>query len=87
MTGNPGIRVSSENGQVVLSGVASNAIDADRAVNLAEAWVPNGAVVNAMNVASPQQVMLKVRFLEVDRNAGRELGVNWYASMAPELAV
>jgi pilus assembly protein CpaC len=29
-----------------------------------------------MTVASPQQVMLKVRFLEVDRNAGRQLGVN-----------
>jgi pilus assembly protein CpaC len=79
VTGNVGIRVSSENGQVVLSGVASNALDADRAMNLAKSWVPNGAVVNAMNIASPQQVMLKVRFLEVDRNAGRELGVNWYA--------
>ena len=33
-------------------------------------------VVNLMTVASPQQVMLKVRFLEVDRNAGRQLGVN-----------
>ena len=28
-------------------------------------------VVNAMTIASPQQVMLKVRFLEVDRNAGQ----------------
>ena len=33
-------------------------------------------VVNLMTVASPQQVMLKVRFLEVDRNAGRQLGIN-----------
>jgi pilus assembly protein CpaC len=36
-------------------------------------------VVNAMNVAGPQQVMLEVRFLEVARSAGRELGVNLYA--------
>src|SRR4029077_14992062 len=34
------------------------------------------AVVNAMNVAGPQQVMLEVRFLEVARSAGRDLGVN-----------
>jgi pilus assembly protein CpaC len=79
VTGNSGIRVSSDNGQVVLSGVASNAIDADRAVNLAKSWSQNGAVINAIRVASPEQVMLKVRFLEVDRNAGRELGINWNA--------
>jgi len=29
-----------------------------------------------MSVAAPQQVMLEVRFLEVNRNAGRDLGVN-----------
>ncbi len=78
-TGNTGIRVSSDNGQVVLTGTASDALAADRAVNLAKAWAPNGAVVNAMSVASPQQVMLKVRFLEVTRDAGRELGINWAA--------
>jgi pilus assembly protein CpaC len=32
-----------------------------------------------MTVASPQQVMLKVRFLEVGRSAERALGVNWFA--------
>ena len=31
-----------------------------------------------MKVAPSQQVMLKVRFLEVDRNAGRDLGINWF---------
>jgi pilus assembly protein CpaC len=78
ITGNRGIRVSSDDGQVVLSGVAASAPDADRAMALAKSWVPNGAVVNAMRVASPQEVMLKVRFLEVNRNAGRELGINLY---------
>ena len=33
-------------------------------------------VIDAMRVAPSQQVMLKVRFLEVDRTAGRDLGVN-----------
>ena len=78
LTGDRGICVSTDNGQIVLSGVASNGPAADQAVNLAKSWSPNGAVINAMNIASPQQVMLKVRFLEVDRNAGRELGINWY---------
>jgi pilus assembly protein CpaC len=78
LTGDRGIHVSTDNGQIVLSGVASNGPAADQAVNLAKSWSPNGAVINAMNIASPQQVMLKVRFLEVDRNAGTELGINWY---------
>jgi pilus assembly protein CpaC len=78
-TGNTGIRVSNDNGQVVLSGTASDAVTADKAFNLAKAWSPNGTVINAMTVASPQQVMLKVRFLEVARNAGRALGINWAA--------
>ncbi|HEY7301552.1 MAG TPA: pilus assembly protein N-terminal domain-containing protein, partial [Xanthobacteraceae bacterium] len=76
LTRDPGIRVSSDNGQVVLSGVARNAANADQAVNLAKSWAQNGNVINAIRVTSPQQVLLKVRFLEVARNAGRELGIN-----------
>lgn len=76
LTGNYGIHVGTDNGQIVLSGTAVNAPDADQAVALAKSWSQNGAVINAMRVAAPQEVMLKVRFLEVDRNAGRELGIN-----------
>jgi pilus assembly protein CpaC len=79
ITGNTSIRVSNDNGQVVLSGTASDAVAADKAFNLAKAWTPNSPVINAMTVASPQQVMLKVRFLEVTRDAARDLGINWYA--------
>jgi len=80
ITGNRGIRVTTSGEQVVLRGTAVSAADADQAVNLAKAWSHNGNVINAMRIASPQEVMLKVRFLEVDRNAGRELGVNNFVS-------
>ena len=30
-----------------------------------------------MQVLQPQQVMLEVRFIEANRTAGRELGVQW----------
>jgi pilus assembly protein CpaC len=77
-TDSRGIRVNSTNGQVVLSGVASNSVAADRAVQVAKSLVPEGgSIVNAMKVAPAQQVMLRVRFLEATRTAGRELGVNW----------
>lgn len=73
-----GIRVSARNEQVVLTGTAKNAVDAERAVAIAKAMLPKVAVINAMRVAPAQQVMLKVRYLEVDRGAARDIGVNWY---------
>jgi pilus assembly protein CpaC len=82
-TGSGGINVSSVNGQVVLSGEASDAVAAARAFDVAKGVASSATgkdtpVVNAMQVAPSQQVMLKVRFLEVDRAAQRDLGVNWF---------
>ncbi len=78
-TGTRGIRVSSTEGQVVLSGMAAD----ERAMAIATGSVPKGGVVvNAMNVAGPKQVMLEVRFLEVARTAGRDLGVNLFVANA-----
>jgi pilus assembly protein CpaC len=82
-TGTRGIRVSSSEGQIVLSGTATDAVAAERAMAIATGSVAKGGtVVNAMNVAGPQQVMLEVRFLEVNRTAGRDLGVNLFAANA-----
>lgn len=79
-TGTGGIRVASSNGQIVLTGEARDAVSADRAMQIARATTPNLAVINAMRVAASQQVMLKVRFLEITRTAERDLGVNWYVA-------
>jgi pilus assembly protein CpaC len=82
-TGTRGIHVSAAEGQVVLSGTAADAVAAERAMAIAQGIVPKGGVVvNAMNVAAPQQVLLEVRFLEVNRSAGRDLGVNLFAANA-----
>ena len=80
-TGSRAIRVGSSNGQIVLSGIAGNAVTADRAVEVAKSMIPEGvSIVNAMKVAPSQQVMLRVRFLEVARTASREIGVNWFGA-------
>jgi pilus assembly protein CpaC len=82
-TGAQGIRVSASEGQVVLSGTATDAVAAERALSIATGTVAKGGmVVNAMSVAAPQQVMLEVRFLEVNRDAGRNLGINLFAANA-----
>jgi pilus assembly protein CpaC len=70
-----GIRVSSVNGRILLSGTAPDAVTLDKAVEIARQFVPDP--INTVRVMQPQQIMLEVRFIEVDRNASRELGFQW----------
>ena len=69
------LQASSVNGRIMLSGEVSDAATLDKAVTIARQFGPE--IINSVSVMSPQQVMLEVRFIEVSRNAGRELGVQW----------
>ncbi len=69
------MRASSVNGRIMLSGEVSDAATLDKAVTIARQFGPD--VINTVSVMSPQQVMLEVRFVEVARVAGRELGLQW----------
>lgn len=71
------IKVSSVNGRLLLSGTVSDAATVDKVMTLARQF--GSEVINSMSVMSPQQVMLEVRFIEVNRKAGREFGVQWNA--------
>jgi pilus assembly protein CpaC len=70
-----GIRVSSVNGRILLSGSAPDAVTLDKAVTIARQFVPD--VINTVQVLQAQQIMLEVRFIEVSRSASRQLGVQW----------
>lgn len=70
-----GIRVSTANGKIMLSGTSPDAVTLDQALSVAKQFGPD--VINSVSVDSPQQVMLEVRFVEASRTASRELGVNW----------
>jgi pilus assembly protein CpaC len=72
------VRARAQAGRIVLDGEAKDAVQADRAARIARAH--GGEVVNQMRVRGPQQVMLEVRFIEVSRNAGRDLGVRLESS-------
>ena len=67
--------VSSVNGRILLSGEVADAATLDKAVTIARQFGPD--IINSVSVMSPQQVMLEVRFIEISRTAGRELGVQW----------
>ena len=72
-----GIQVSSINGRIMLSGTSPDAATLDKAVQIAAQFGPDP--INTVQVLQPQQIELEVRFIEVDRNAGRDLGVQWNA--------
>jgi pilus assembly protein CpaC len=69
------IKVSSVNGRIMLSGSAPDAVTLDKAVTIARQFGPDP--INTVQVMQPQQIMLEVRFVEVNRQASRELGVQW----------
>ncbi len=69
------LKVASVNGRIMLSGSAPDAPTVDKAVTIAKQFGPD--VINSVRVLQPQQVMLEVRFIEANRQAGRELGVQW----------
>ncbi len=71
-TGERGLTVDNQGDRILLGGLAEDAPTVDKAMQVA----PPGTV-NLTQVKSPQQVMLKVRFVEVDRTAGRSLGVRF----------
>jgi len=69
------INVSPVNGRIMLSGTAPDGVIVDKAVTIAKQF--GNEVINSIGVTQPQQVLLEVRFVEAQRNASRELGINW----------
>lgn len=66
------IEVRSANDGIVLSGVVSSAQKLQRAIDLAQRYAPD-RVSNLMSVGGIQQVMLKVRFAEMQRSVSKSL--------------
>jgi pilus assembly protein CpaC len=67
------IEIRPGNGAILVSGSVSNARRLSDALTVAERFAP-GLVTNLMSVRGSQQVMLKVRFVEVNRDVSKELG-------------
>ncbi|MEY8882023.1 type II and III secretion system protein family protein [Donghicola sp. XS_ASV15] len=66
------IEVRTANDGIVLSGVVSSTARLQRALDLAERYAPE-RVSNLMSVGGVQQVMLKVRFAEMQRTVSKSL--------------
>ncbi len=66
------IEVRTANDGIVLSGTVSSTAKLDRALDLANRYAPE-RVSNLMSVGGTQQVMLKVRFAEMQRSVAKDL--------------
>ena len=74
------IRVEAEEGRVLLTGTASSAAVADQIGKMGASFSKD--VVNSIRLAPPRQkqVMLKVRFAQVDRSKLTQFGINWFST-------
>ncbi len=72
---NEKIEVRTANDGIVLSGTVSSSAKLARALELAERYAPE-RVSNLMNVGGVQQVMLKVRFAEMNRSVAKNLSAS-----------
>ncbi|EEB85393.1 bacterial type II/III secretion system protein [Roseobacter sp. GAI101] len=69
------IEVRTANDGIVLSGIVSSTQGLQRALDLAERYAPE-RVSNLMSVGGIQQVMLKVRFAEMQRSVSKSLSAS-----------
>ncbi|WP_395645798.1 type II and III secretion system protein family protein [Terricaulis sp.] len=84
------IRAEAVNGSVVLSGTARSAAEADHAVQIANRFLATAAggsggaaaaagqdrLVNLISVEGSEQVLVRVRIVEMSRTLVRQLGIN-----------
>ena len=76
------VHVEGVNKSVVLSGGVASAADADKAVQIAQQFTEKPEqVVNLLSIAGKEQVMLKVRIVEVQRASLKQLGFNLGATL------
>ncbi len=74
------INVRAVGGNIVLSGMVSDPMAAQRAEALATSIggeTKSSKIVDEMKIAMPNQVNLRVRIDEIDRNVLKSLGINW----------
>ena len=78
---NSAIQVQAMSDNVVLTGSVASALESTRAADLAARFAGDPKkVVNMLNIAGGQQVMLKVRIAEMDRNIAKQFGIDLTAA-------
>jgi pilus assembly protein CpaC len=79
------IDVVSINENLALTGTVSTPQVSANALTIAARFAPLDSIVNLLNVRNEQQVLLKVRFTEMNRQATKEFGIDtsWFPGFTP----
>ncbi|MGF6768439.1 pilus assembly protein CpaC [Paraburkholderia sp. GAS199] len=65
-------------GSLMISGDVNNAAEADAIVQTLTPYMKEKEqLINRLSIPRPQQVQLRVRITEIDRNVTQQLGINW----------
>lgn len=76
------VQVHTVNGRVRLSGTVPDENSMQKVLQIVDQY-GSPAIINTMTLDGGQQVNLEVRILEAQRDAGRELGIQWGGSLGP----
>ena len=78
-----GVRIDSVEGSLVMSGNVPTAVNAEELRRIASGFVSDEKqLVNWLKVTAPNQVNLRVRVAEVNREVTKRFGVNWDALLS-----
>jgi pilus assembly protein CpaC len=74
------VKLESLNGSIVMTGSVDNLSQSDQVRKLVAAYFPTGdtapQIVNMLDVNAPDQVLLEVRIVEMQRSIIKQLGIN-----------
>ena len=77
---NSKVKVSSVNGRIHLSGSVADEVAMQKVLAIVEQY-GSPLIVNTLTVSGGRQVNLEVRILEAQRDAGKQLGIQWGGSV------
>ena len=82
-TDDSSVEVQAVNNNLLLTGRVPNAVTADKVAAIAQMWLDEntdsrekGKIVNLMTIDGKDQVMLKVRMVEMQRSVSKQIGIN-----------
>lgn len=75
---NARVKVETISGSMIVSGEVDSLVESDQVLRLVSAYGGGGdvPVLNMMNIAAKDQVMLEVRIVEMQRTVVKQLGIN-----------
>ncbi len=72
------IRAASLPNGIILTGEAKDASSVTDAFKMAQRYLPGGGdIINRVRVTGSNQIQIRVRFAEVQRNINNSLGIDW----------